>query len=583
MKEEEKRKSIENNLVFAGQLEVNSVALSSKHSTLPSKHSTIRSKQSTLPSQNKNTQMMNDEESGDENVESMNILFLQTSSGAKLIKFIQNIEFLSENKGNPTKTINRNFEYLVNKNYRLQHQDDDDGSPIFLRKLPRKLFSREEENVIRTEPGSDEAKNLSASESFEDKKLRSRLLSDTFYSLESNINSDQQSQLCVASPALCRDANLMKTSQTFPTISSLPSVLSGFVSADSSFRSRTSSHMQLAAGGEASPASQHEHVEPVVRVEHHEHDNFQNTLLKKKKEDFLDRVKNTKSLDRGRRVTITSLADNQDRLALKKSLSMSSTYGNVTVVQSSSLELPLNQSHGLQHQAAALKRISTFRRYARLGLKQLGSRVAEVVAGQRVRQEVYEEGELAGWTAKDIYEIVSKDLPVMDLVVLVVDQQEKRRLEQSLSCTTGVLGYIRDYWAGFFPLLLVEVQDSAGESEPLDPRARTLLASLFSVTHRVLVPGLEHAPSAEFVFETCARFQAHCRSLHCERWQAALHTAQLGRLVSLGLTQPHWVCTGLCGMRTQARRQPPDPAARPVGLLRSVRNTIVHRAATSHQ
>ena len=33
-----------------------------------------------------------------------------------------------------------------------------------------------------------------------------------------------------------------------------------------------------------------------------------------------------------------------------------------------------------------------------------------------------------------------------------------------------MLGYLREYWGGFFPLLLVEVQEGGEGGAPLDPR-----------------------------------------------------------------------------------------------------------------
>ena len=68
----------------------------------------------------------------------------------------------------------------------------------------------------------------------------------------------------------------------------------------------------------------------------------------------------------------------------------------------------------------------------KLGLKQLGlHRTDSLNNCPSMGQHLYEEGELSGWSTKDIYDIVSKDLPRMDIVVR--SQSTKQKVSKIIS------------------------------------------------------------------------------------------------------------------------------------------------------
>ena len=50
---------------------------------------------------------------------------------------------------------------------------------------------------------------------------------------------------------------------------------------------------------------------------------------------------------------------------------------------------------------------------------------------------------MAKWSARDIHDIAGHHLPGVDLVVMVVDAEERVRLERLLSRSTGMVGYLR--------------------------------------------------------------------------------------------------------------------------------------------
>ena len=78
---------------------------------------------------------------------------------------------------------------------------------------------------------------------------------------------------------------------------------------------------------------------------------------------------------------------------------------------------------------------------------------------------------MAKWSARDIHDIAGHHLPGVDLVVMVVNAQERARLERLLSRSTGMVGYLRwdrqigwfvlmadmDGWIGWFVLVVVKI------------------------------------------------------------------------------------------------------------------------------
>ena len=142
---------------------------------------------------------------------------------------------------------------------------------------------------------------------------------------------------------------------------------------------------------------------------------------------------------------------------------------------------------------------------------------------------------------------------------------------------TGVIGYIREYWSGFFPLLLVEMAHKNGETDIIDNKCAIAVHSLFSVTHRIII---DNESSTEFIFESVARFYNHIKVFMCQKFQQTLHTHRLGHLVSLSLTERFWICSGMCSMRvSQKKEDRRTVGGQPrTGFLRQVRKTIVLRS-----
>eukprot|EP00092_Neocalanus_flemingeri_P000469 GFUD01000499.1.p1 GENE.GFUD01000499.1~~GFUD01000499.1.p1 ORF type:complete len:859 (+),score=220.76 GFUD01000499.1:44-2620(+) len=649
LKDEERKIVEEGGLVFTGQVEVNS-ALSSKHSTLHSKHSTLRSKQSTLPSKHSTLQSNPRPPDGKDNPStehlSMNVIILQSGSSSKLLKFIQESKLLTKLDDKESSNTNSEEKNQCDQQETSNKEREEDAaqtstkadSPILLRKHLKGLAPRSPPKPIVKSNSSHYKSALSEvrhSSSFTKHKSR---ISDLFYSLESNLDLDGQTQTGSEKPPLptaIKDIDeKKKISPNSHMLSSLPSMTSGrFYSANSSLFSEMSSPRSVGTV-DLSPTREsiknvlamkrsnstdtmrrnqtYDYVEPIVEIVDHmgddlniesEEDLCHVKCLDRNTKFTLDIIKNTKSLDRERKVTIASLDNNSGKSFLKKSLSIHSPYENITRVLGSLEELeivhkPLGAKNSVKfsssgsssfdvfgrkskfysfHTHSVARTLSGLKKLPKLGVKQLGTRVEELDSGPTVIETVNEEGELAGWSTKDIYDIVSKDLPSMDIVVMVVNQDEKKMLDKTLNRSTGVIGYIKEYWSGFFPLLLIETANKNGETDPIESKTIKMINSMFSVTHRIIIDDLEN--SADFIFESVARFYTHIKIFQCEKFQQSLHTERLGQLISLSLTEKFWICSGLCKMRTSQRAM--EGRKRGQSILRTIRNSTILKRVIS--
>ena len=146
-------------------------------------------------------------------------------------------------------------------------------------------------------------------------------------------------------------------------------------------------------------------------------------------------------------------------------------------------------------------------------------------------------------------------------------------IDKTLGQTAGgVVGYIKEYWSGFFPLLLIEVAHKNGETDLIEAKSSLAVHSLFSVTHRIIVNNFDN--NIDFILESVARFYNHIKVFQCEKFQQTLHTDKLGHLVSLSLTEKYWFCSGLCQMRVSKKKDDTEANKGGLGLFQTVRRTI---------
>ena len=407
------------------------------------------------------------------------------------------------------------------------------------------------------------------------RKTRNRN-SDVFYSLESNLDQKFPMRPPLTTAISEVQSNIM---------SSLPSMTSGrvYYSANSSIFSGVSSPRS-----DLSPTIPHskddcvDHIEPIVEILDHQDSSdsvFQVKSLDRKTPGERDRTKPSTLDHVEKKSTVTTLDSS-------KSFRPGSLTRSTTKVCQSSEELSVDSkpAESVKFEEKPARKYSTLPapprqklpsyKQSKLGLKYLGKNKTEERPNcPGIEQHFYEEGELSSWSPKDIYDIVSRDLPRMDILVMVVNQEEKKMIDKTLGqLPGGVVGYIKEYWSGFFPLLLIEVSHKNGETELIEAKCSLAIHSLFSVTHRIIVTNFES--NIDFVLESVARFYNHIKVFQCEKFQQTLHTDKLGHLVSLSLTEKYWFCSGLCQMRVSKKKDETEAIKAGLGLFKTVRRTI---------
>ena len=573
-------------LISAGQQEVHST-LSSKRSTLHSKCSTINSKQREKKAESDipGTSGENKPEAEAEapGVVNINVIILQSRSAEKLISDLKEKKLLHKSDsvssfdvsdgGNQKRSVIKNF-FQQKQSSVIEPTIDEEGkespeSPVELRKVLNDQMS-----TIPTRTKKSVKKNVVGASNLAQREREGKG-SEVFYSLESNL--DQKS--FPRPPVLSRPGEIPDTH-----LSSLPSMTSGrFYSANSSVFSGVSSpRSDLSPSKENDwKAEEREHIEPVVEIVEPVKTEVTTQAFscagncEEKRLSLPINNNNNNDIQESeleRKQTVSNFQESK----LKKSFSLSSNYSSLTKVSVSNEDLPLehkskrmkdvkkSNSHlsrtmkGVQKLPVQKSRhrltLSSYRNQ-KLEMKYLGSTDQSIASCQPMTENFFEEGKLSSWSTRDIHDIVSKDLPRMDVVVLVVDQKEKKEIDQILMRPTGVVGYIREYWSGFFPLLLIEISDKTDE-EMISKKSILSIHSLFSVTHRIIVDQEDKS----FIFESVGRFYNHIKVFHCEKFQQSLHTKKLGHLVSLSLTERFWFCSGLCQMRVTKKKERNDEA-----------------------
>ena len=498
----------------------------------------------------------------------MNVVILQSASARSFVKVLQERQILqadrqrqqSSNKEQPPPVCGSEREREVSPvvlRRRLGEQQMSGSGSEAVAAASQTLQHQSEDGVqARGRPGSRKTRN-----------------SDVFYSLESNLDQ----KFPMRPPAISEvQSNIM---------SSLPSMTSGkvYFSANSSIFSGVSSPRSDLSPTFHSKDDCVDHIEPIVEIldGQDKSDSVYRVKSLDRKAIFLppggsDRSK-TFSLDQGKKSTVTTL---------DPSKSTRSRYESITKICQSSEELSIEakKAESIRFDEKPARKYSTLpapvrqklpsSKHSKLGLKHLGrNRTEEKQNCPSMEQHFYEEGELAGWSPKDIHDIVSRDLPRLDIVVMVVNQEEKKMIDKTLGQTAGgVVGYIKEYWSGFFPLLLIEVAHKNGETDLIEAKSSLAVHSLFSVTHRIIVNNFDN--NIDFILESVARFYNHIKVFQCEKFQQTLHTDKLGHLVSLSLTEKYWFCSGLCQMRVSKKKDDNEANKGGLGLFQTVRRTI---------
>ena len=138
-------------------------------------------------------------------------------------------------------------------------------------------------------------------------------------------------------------------------------------------------------------------------------------------------------------------------------------------------------------------------------------------------------------------------MQMLDMLVLVWRREEELDM---INRHNGLVNYVKEYWKGFFPFLLIEVlpDDDDGVATPrTSSDVFNRAVALSSDFHKIVIHESDFSDSGggdlSFVTETVARFFGHCRLFNCDKRGEGINKRE-------GSTKTHWTCAGLCQLST---------------------------------
>jgi len=163
----------------------------------------------------------------------------------------------------------------------------------------------------------------------------------------------------------------------------------------------------------------------------------------------------------------------------------------------------------------------------------------------------------------------------IDSIVIVFRTQEE--LEEVVCKPTGIVGYIRHYWHGYFPLILVQVAPTIHQAEPLKKYLIEKIEEGFSTSFRLIVEDVKHCQTR--LFEALARFYQHEVRLQCSKLDKAFSIPDLNLNTSSNssLHSSSWRCAGMCGLTNSGASQ----AKRRTNFLSAARKKLFSRSSSS--
>ena len=140
---------------------------------------------------------------------------------------------------------------------------------------------------------------------------------------------------------------------------------------------------------------------------------------------------------------------------------------------------------------------------------------------------------MSDWDAENVHQVASGMPSSTDILILVYEDEDE--LDNILNTTTGVMGYTTKYWAGFFPLLLIQI--SSRDESPYIPEKNTdQIFEHFCSLHHLSLHDWDQ--ESREVLECIVRYQ-----VHLEKCAKREHRREKRDQILKG-----WKCPGQCGL-----------------------------------
>lgn len=151
----------------------------------------------------------------------------------------------------------------------------------------------------------------------------------------------------------------------------------------------------------------------------------------------------------------------------------------------------------------------------------------ESVAGYCVSFSVYDEASVSEWNGQDLR--VAKTIPNIDVLVIAVKRGDVQDLREMLQSGSGIVHYVSNLWRGFYPLLLIEIEDilakdPSGDNDDDDDdsddyaESLAMLIARFGDVHRVRIPDHTLYQNLDWLHQSLAKLFIHSRIFQCSRF-----------------------------------------------------------------
>ena len=135
---------------------------------------------------------------------------------------------------------------------------------------------------------------------------------------------------------------------------------------------------------------------------------------------------------------------------------------------------------------------------------------------------------------------LSQEMMIGNMSMVVIVYSDLEELQEVMANETGMLGYIRQYWRGYFPLLLIQV---GSPGDIIRKSVSDKLQRDFSSCFRLhLTDPCSRDKDLEDVFVS---YHLHNDKFQCHKVERATSTD-----TSQSLFATNWNCAGLCGLKS---------------------------------
>ena len=147
------------------------------------------------------------------------------------------------------------------------------------------------------------------------------------------------------------------------------------------------------------------------------------------------------------------------------------------------------------------------------------SRIERVV-GYNISFTVFDEASVAEWKGQNLK--VARKIPNIDVLVLVVERGRVEDISDVLDSECGLVHYVSSFWRGFYPLLLIELDESVEDSpeeenEEYNEKLEQLMG-IFGDVHHVRMSRLMVERKVDWLHKCLAKLYVHSRVFQCSRF-----------------------------------------------------------------